>query len=73
MKKLLKKIWNNIDENKTISGIAISATGAWMFLSPVTATFASGVLITGISTTVGGLIHKVYKIKYERKQNESKF
>jgi len=61
MKKFFKKIWGAIDGKKTITGMALTAIGGLMYLTPVTAVFATEVLVTGVSTAVGGLIHKSYK------------
>ncbi|MBC8459767.1 MAG: hypothetical protein H8D67_17385 [Deltaproteobacteria bacterium] len=62
MKKFFRNIWNGIDGKKTVTGVALVAIGGLMYLTPVTAGFATEVLVTGVSTAVGGLIHKGYKL-----------
>ena len=60
---VFKKLWNKIDGYKTIFGLITSGVGGLMYLTPVTAPFATEVLLTGLSTTAGGLTHKAVKLK----------
>lgn len=71
---MFKKLWQSIDGYKTVSGLAITSIGGVMFLFPLTAPYASKMVITGVTTTVGGLIDKgrkkIKSIKQNRKENK---
>ena len=63
---MIKRFFKKIDGYKTLTGLIITGMGGLMFLSPVTAPFASETLISGVTLTMGGLAHKKIKSKKEK-------
>ena len=64
---MIKKLWNFMDGKKTLSGIAITLAGIGMIWTPAVA-YAPETIIIGITTTVGGFGHKIYKKKKSTKE-----